>query len=334
MPVEQILSSAKDVTLSDFFATFFTILEYPAVTLLTAMLLEIVLPIKATWRLSSLAPLFAIMARKVNRKENSLGQTIFSSVFLPFFVLSLTVFTILVLRFVINYDTFVSLLILPFLLESKPILMTILQVKRSLENGNKLGARKYLQTRMLRDCSKLSEMGINKAMSEAVTMSLFANWFAIIVWYLLLGIEGAVMMQIVAVMNRSFSFKLKQTELFGNFIYKFEQALLVPAFIALFITMFFSISFLRILKNIIKHTHDFVNVVSCATLDVLGSYANVCLGGPRYYDDKLVRLPKLGGINEPNEKTPLKIYNKIRFCGILFVCVGVVIRIFVDPAAL
>ena len=40
MPVEQILNAAKEVSISDFFATFFSILQYPAVTLLTAMLLD------------------------------------------------------------------------------------------------------------------------------------------------------------------------------------------------------------------------------------------------------------------------------------------------------
>lgn len=77
MPVEQILNAAKEVSISDFFATFFSILQYPAVTLLTAMLLEIILPINASWRLSNLAPLFSKLAKKVNRQENSLGQTIF-----------------------------------------------------------------------------------------------------------------------------------------------------------------------------------------------------------------------------------------------------------------
>ena len=105
MPVEQILNAAKEVSISDFFATFFSILQYPAVTLLTAMLLEIILPINASWRLSNLAPLFSKLAKKVNRQENSLGQTIFSSVFLPFFLLCIAIFTILLLRFCINHDT-------------------------------------------------------------------------------------------------------------------------------------------------------------------------------------------------------------------------------------
>ena len=173
--------------------------------------------------------------------------------FLPFFLLCIAIFTILLLRFCINHDTIVSLLILPFLLESKPVLKTTLQVKRSLEHDDKELAKKYLQKIMLRDCSKLSLMGVCKANSEAVAVGLFANWFSVMVWYMLLGIEGALIMQMVAVMNRSFSFKEKRTETFGIFIYKFEQALLVPSLIVYLLTMIFSVHIVRIYKNFINH---------------------------------------------------------------------------------
>ena len=52
MEVEQILNAASEASFGDVLSTFFDILQYPAVTLLTAMLLEIILPINATWRLS------------------------------------------------------------------------------------------------------------------------------------------------------------------------------------------------------------------------------------------------------------------------------------------
>ena len=133
------------------------------------------------------------------------------------------------LRFVIDHDTIVSLLVLPFLLESKIVLKTALEVKHFLRDERKDLAKIELQKIMFRDCSKLSEMGINKALSEAVAMRLFINWFAIMVWYILLGLEGAIIMQMVAVMNRSFSFKHKRWEIFGAFIYRFEQALLIPS---------------------------------------------------------------------------------------------------------
>ncbi|WP_031492536.1 cobalamin biosynthesis protein [Succinivibrio dextrinosolvens] len=328
MPVEQIINAAKEASFLDVLSTFFSILEYPAITLLTAMLLEIILPIGKTLRLSSLKPFFENISRKVNKEENSEAQIIFSSVFLPFFIIIIAILIVFFLKFTVNHDVIVSLLLLPFLLESKPVLMTTLNVKHSLEEQNKDEAKKNLQEIMVRDCSMLSEMGINKAMAEATSMSMFANWFCILVWYILLGLEGAVIMQLVAVMNRSFSLKEKRNENFGIFIHKVEQIMMIPPVIILFIMMMFSFSFKRIISNMKAHLQTFVNASSCAVMDMLGSFANVSLGGPRYYDGELVRLPKLGGENEPEIATPLKLYNKLRFCGILFVCICVVLRIF------
>lgn len=328
MPVEQIINAAKEASFLDVLSTFFSILEYPAITLLTAMLLEIILPIGKNLRLSSLRPFFENISRKVNKEENSDAQIVFSSIFLPFFIIVIALLIVFFLKFAVNHDVIVSLLLLPFLLESKPVLITTLNVKHSLEEQNKDEAKKTLQKIMVRDCSMLSEMGINKAMAEATSMSMFANWFCILVWYMLLGLEGAVIMQLVAVMNRSFSLKEKRNENFGIFVHKLEQILMIPAVIFLFIMMMFSFSFKRIISNMKAHLQTFVNASSCAVMDMLGSFANVSLGGPRYYEGELVRLPRFGGENEPEISTPLKLYNKLRFCGILFVCICVVLRIF------
>ena len=328
MPVEQIINAAKEASFMDVLSTFFSILEYPAITLLTAMLLEIILPIGPTLRISSLRPFFESLSRKVNKEENSEAQSVFSSIFLPFFIIVVALLIVFFLKFVVNHDLIVSLLILPFLLESKPILLTTLKVKHSLEEQNKDEARKALQKIMLRDCSKLSEMGINKAMAEATSLSMFANWFCILVWYILLGLEGAVIMQLVAVMNRSFSLKEKRNENFGIFVHKIEQIMMIPAVIFMFFMMMFSFSFKRVILNLKSHLNTFVNTSSCAVMDMLGSFANISLGGPRYYEGELMRLPKLGGENEPEVASPLKLYNKLRFCGILFVCICVVLRIF------
>lgn len=332
MPVEQYLEVAQNTSFKDVLVTFFTILQYPAITLFTAMLLEIVLPIGNNLRLQALTPFFRKLAKKVNRAENSAAQNLFSSVFLPFLLISIALFILLLLRFCIDHETILSLLILPFLLESKPILKTALAIKTALANEDKTKAKALLQPHMQRDCSKLSAMGINKALCEAVGMSMFINWFAVMVWYLLLGIEGAVLMQLVAVMNKAFSIKQKEYQLFGSFIYKFEQALLLPCTIAFFIVSMFSVSVVRILKNIKTHFKTYSSLTSGLILDILGSYANVSLGGPRYYSGNLIRLSKIGGQNEPEDKSPLKIYNKVRFTGILFVCICVLIKTYLYAA--
>ena len=91
MEVENLFVNANQASFADYLSTFFNLLEYPSVVLLLAVLLEIVLPLGSSWRLSALKPLFAMMARKVNRDGNSLGQKVFSSVFLPHFIFLLFV---------------------------------------------------------------------------------------------------------------------------------------------------------------------------------------------------------------------------------------------------
>ncbi len=329
MPVEQIIEAAEDISFWDVLETLFAIIEFPAVTLLTAVLIEILLPISSSWKLTGLVFYFEKISRKVNKKENSTGQIIFSSIVLPFFILVVALLIAFFLRFVINYDAIVALLVLPFVMDSKYCFPTALKVKHALLDGKKDKARQQLQTIMHRDCSKLSEMGINKALSEAIGMSVFANWFSVLVWYMLLGIEGAVMMQLVAVMARAFSIKKERYVVFGAFSYKVEQIMLLPAAVCLFVMMLFSISCFRVLRNFISHITMFSSSTSGLILDWLGSYANVSLGGPRYYGTSLIRLPRFGGVNNPDIKTPLKIYNKMRFCGILFVCVCVLVSVFV-----
>ncbi|MGN1281379.1 MAG: cobalamin biosynthesis protein [Succinivibrio sp.] len=330
MPVEQIFEAAKEASAFDILSTFISIIQYPALTLLLAMLLEIVLPIKDSMRLSRLSPLFSAMARRVNRAENTLGQNVFSSVFLPFFILCISIFTVLLLRFIIGSDTVVSLMLLPFLLESKPLLKRTLEIRRQMSEGNKNRARKELENIVLRKCSNLSSLGIYKANCEAVSVGLFINWFSVMVWYMLLGIEGAVIMQTVSVMTRSFSHKEQRNEMFGSFVYRFEQALIIPSLIAFSLMMFASIGIIRIIRNLRNNTKSFTGSVSCVVLELCGSYANISLGGPRYYEDRLVRLPKFGGQHDADMKSPIKIYNKIRFSGILFVCACVLVKIFIN----
>lgn len=328
MPVEQFIDSVKNASFVDVLTTFFNILEYPAITLFTAMLLEIVLPIGSNLRISALIPLFKKMANKVNRSENNLGQNVFASVFLPCFIIFIAFAILLLLNFIIDDSAVLSLLLLPFLLESKTILNTALKVKASLTDNNKSKAKEILQQTLTRDCSKLSELGINKALAEACGVSLFVNWFAIMVWFLILGIQGALLMQLVVAMDKAFSQKQLGYEHFGIFIHKFEQALLIPCSLALLLTMLFSISIHRIILNLKSHFHLLENYTTCLVHELLGSYANVTLGGPRYYKGQIFRFNKIGGSKEPDLKTPLKIYNKIRFSGIVFVCICVLIKTF------
>lgn len=327
MPVEQIIDAAKEASIKDLFFAFVSILEYPAVILFTAMVVELILPTKKKWCLSGMAPLFSKAAAKVNRPENAISQTVFSGIFLPIATVTSFVLTLELLRFCVSSDVILSLILLPILLESKGTLYQMFSVKREIDNKNIESARAVLQQFMKRDCMTLSDMGICKALCEYTAMRMFINWFSIMVWYMILDLEGALVMQLVAVMNNSFNFKEKKNEVFGSFIYKLEQSLLFPVLIVFIPLMLCSFSAIRILKHLKQHITEYTSFISSPVLDLLGSYANISLGGPRLYNGSKIRLTRIGGANDPDSRSALRLYNKIRFVGVMFVCLCVIQKI-------
>ena len=327
MPVEQIIDAAKEASIKDLFFAFVSILEYPAVILFTAMVVELILATKKKWCLSGMAPLFSKAAAKVNRPENAISQTVFSGIFLPIATVTSFVLTLELLRFCVSSDVILSLILLPILLESKGTLYQMFSVKREIDNKNRESARAVLQQFMKRDCMTLSDMGICKALCEYTAMKMFINWFAIMVWYKILDLEGALVMQLVAVMNNSFNFKEKKNEVFGSFIYKLEQSLLFPVLIVFIPLMLCSFSAIRILKHLKQHITEYTSFISSPVLDLLGSYANISLGGPRLYNGSKIRLTRIGGANDPDSRSALRLYNKIRFVGVMFVCLCVIQKI-------
>ena len=108
---------------------------------------------------------------------------------------------------------------------------------------------------------------------------------------------------------------------------KLEHAMLLPALAVFMLFMVFSFFYERIVKNIRSHIKSYHDVISSVILDTMGSYANCSLGGPRYYKNEIVRFAKLGAKNDPVAKTPFKIFNKIRFSGVLFVCACVLLKV-------
>lgn len=327
MPVEQIIDAAKEASAKDLFFAFVSILEYPAIILFTATIIELILPTKKKWCLSGMTPLFSKMASKVNRPENAISQTVFSGIFLPIATIISFVLTLELLRFCVSSDVILSLILLPILLESKGTLYQMFSVKKEIDKNQRESARAVLQQYMKRDCMSLSDMGICKALCEYTAMRMFINWFAVMVWYMILDLEGALVIQLVAVMNNAFNFKEKKNEVFGAFVYKLEQSLLFPVLIVFIPLMLCSLSVFRIIKQFKQHILEYTSFISSPVLDLLGSYANISLGGPRLYNGNKIRLTRIGGANDPDSRSALRLYNKIRFVGVMFVCLCVIQKI-------
>ena len=298
----------------------FALLDHSAVVLLIAVLAELIIPIPSSLRLSRLKPLLKVLAARVNRDNNSSSQKIFAGIMLPTVVL----LTAWALTFLIHactgFDNLLALFILPLLLDSRNTLDTVWKTSYLLRHDEKDQARTVIGHKLERECGKLSYMGISKACCEYAAMALSCNWFAVIVWYLIAGLEGAVIMQLIAIMDQAFSSKnYSQNQEFSSGIRRLEQFMLAPVAAILLLLSLISFSPVAALRGAIGGVDSHPAPMSGFIQGCLGGGCDLALGGPRCYQRKIVRLPRIGGERQPDASSPMQIARKIRRCGI-FLC--------------
>ncbi|HAR79948.1 MAG TPA: hypothetical protein DCR21_03870 [Succinivibrionaceae bacterium] len=315
--------------IDDLWSGFLQIAELPSVILFLCMLIEFALPIPNRMRLNRLTPIFQAAARKVNKRENTLSQTYFAGIMLPTLIILLVALALLSIEVVTGFDDLVALVVMPFLLESRVAMLCATGVSSALKEGNKAKARQILKPYVLRDVKPLSAVGLSKAACETCLIRTFTSWFAILVWYTLAGIAGAIIMQVVCVMARAFNSKLYENSTFGAAIARFEQGMLLPAAICIMVLRIFSFSPLKSLKGWLNGGRYYPSQVTGFIIGLYGRVLNISLGGPRIYEGQKVRYHKIGGQNEPDEKSPVKAFHKIRFTGILYCCLYVIVDVFI-----
>ena len=175
------------------------LMQEPSLILAIAVILEMFLPLGRRFKLDGLMGVFSALGRKVNRPSISAGQRAFAGFFLPTLIVSVLLFLVLTLDLVSGFDSILALVVLVLVLELKfPQDQSIL-VYRSLHEGFKDKAKEVLRPMVLRETHMLSSMGIAKATSESAILRIFSGWFAVMIWYFMMGIEGAVFMQTVNV---------------------------------------------------------------------------------------------------------------------------------------
>ena len=275
------------------------LIQEPALVLAVAVVLQMLIPIPKSLKLEGLAPIFTGLARKVNRPGISTSQRAFAGFILPTLIL--------------------------FVLDLKFVQDRSVVVYRALHEGFKDKAKDLLSDIVLRETQPLSEMGIAKACSESAILRIFSGWFAVMVWYFIAGIEGATLMQTVNIMSRSFNYKLQGNYRFGKPIFIVHQTLLfIPAIVLMFVLVFS--------KNPIRHVvcgfdgfSRYPAPVSGMVLGAVGGALNLTLGGPRYYQGEILRLPKVGGELNPDRQSILYSMRKIRMCGLILLVLSVII---------
>lgn len=321
MDIERIWFTASHASGDQILDQLLLLLEEPGAVLLFAMLLEFMLPLPNSWRLERLSPIIKAMAAKVNLPSNTASQSYIAGFMLPLIIMGIALIALLIVRMVAGFDALLSLLVLPFLLEQRCVLTPLINIKRALDDGNKELARHILQRRLVRECDKLSVMGISKAACEFAVVRLTTTWFAVLVWYMIAGLEGAFIMLLSSIIARCLPTNLKENSSFGYCAYRIEQGLLILPVMALTCCMFLSLhprrNYLCGLDGL--HKSGLMGYLQ----GLLGAWGGISLGGPRYYEGELKRFPRVGGPANPDPGSALSLFRKVRICGIVFVCVCV-----------
>lgn len=301
------------------------LMHEPSLILAIAVILEMFLPLGKSFKLDGLMGIFSALGRKVNRPSISAGQRAFAGFFLPSLIIFALLSIVLTLDLVSGFDSILTLIVLILVLELKFPQDQSIVVYRSLHEGFKEKAKELLSPMVLRETHMLSTMGIAKATCESAILRIFSGWFAVMIWYFMMGLEGAVLMQTVNVLSRAFNYKLKGNYQFGKTIFRVQQIMLFIPALVLMLCLLCS-------KNPWRHFvcaqdgfKSYPAAVSGMVLGAVGGALNITLGGPRYYQGNLMRLPSVGGTQAPDEQSILYAMRKIRMCGIILLVLSILI---------
>ncbi len=270
-----------------------------AIVLLVCVVLEKVLP----WRDSShplvLMRLFARnLAKKTVKKNRSVGQQKLAGVLaIAVLVLPLCIFMFTFLWFA-EYSWFFSGMFLLVALRFNPTAKQTQKIEHLLKSNKKALARNQLQRIVLRQTDNLSSMGIVKATMETFILRFHYQYICTLFWYLILGGAGALVYRCCYEMSQEWNIKSEQFKHYGrpvSWLCLLLQWIPVRLSGLLFTATLGLMAAYRSLKaltgNVSTHT---------LLLAIFAGALGCRLGGPAYYQNKKMRLPKCGNDRDPD----------------------------------
>ena len=176
---------------------------------------------------------------------------------------------------------------------------TYQQIVAALKNNNLAQAKFKLASLTQRETPPLSLTGTNKASIESIVLQLTGSWFAVVFWYLLSGIYGALLYRTIQICAQQWN--AKQLE--------FTALTSIPSF--LYSTMLFPVHLLmsftfalydKPLANVIKNFKQSILWHHFASGLMLSSFAlsmQLELGGVRLYQEQKTTYATLGSDGAP-----------------------------------
>ncbi|MFQ1953227.1 cobalamin biosynthesis protein [Aeromonas veronii] len=289
------------------------LLSTTAAILVGAALLEAVIPWPSHLRLSAVTPLLTRLGHKVHRPDGSPGQQMQAGLLAMLVVWLPCAAGLWSLRNLALSEPIFDLLFMLLMLESRP-LRELAHATHSLTTQETLPlARLQVAPWLKRKTSKLSTMGLAKAVTESCALRLVGQWAGPLMGYALAGVQGALLWRLTQLMSQGWSMKDPAFGYFGRATSTLYQGLNAPTILLLGLPLLLPRlkQAAQLLRNGALWPYPTIGML----LTLLADKCRIHLGGPRYYQGTLQRWPILGSGDDPDGESPRKVLNILQGIG-------------------
>ena len=284
-----------------------------AAIMVGAALLESLLPWPARFRPGATVPLLTRLGHKVYRPDGSPSQQRQAGLLALLVVWVPCAAGLWAVRNLSLSEPLFDLLFLLLMLESRP-LRELAQGSRALATQETLVvARLQAASWLRRETGALSVMGLNKAVSETCVLRLVGQWAGPLLGFALAGVQGALLWRLAQLMNQAWSPKQAEFVHFGRAASALYQGLCAPAILLLALPL--ALTRLRQLGGKLRLALRWPYPAMGGLLSLLAQSTGCRLGGPRYYQGQLVRLPVFDEGAEPDATLPRRLLHRLLLIG-------------------
>ncbi|MGE6166553.1 cobalamin biosynthesis protein CobD/CbiB [Aeromonas rivipollensis] len=284
-----------------------------AAIMVGAALLEALLPWPARFRPGATVPLLTRLGHKVYRPDGSPSQQRQAGLLALLVVWVPCAAGLWAVRNLSLSEPLFDLLFLLLMLESHPLRELALASRALATQETLVVARLQAASWLRRETGALSVMGLNKAVSETCVLRLVGQWAGPLLGFALAGVQGALLWRLAQLMNQAWSPKQAEFVHFGRAASALYQGLCAPAILLLALPL--ALTRLRQLGSKLRLALRWPYPAMGGLLSLLAQSTGCRLGGPRYYQGQLVRLPVFDEGAEPDATLPRRLLHRLLLIG-------------------
>lgn len=284
-----------------------------AAIMVGAALLEALLPWPARFRPGATVPLLTRLGHKVYRPDGSPSQQRQAGLLALLVVWVPCAAGLWAVRNLSLSEPLFDLLFLLLMLESRPLRELALASRALATQETLVVARLQAASWLRRETGALSVMGLNKAVSETCVLRLVGQWAGPLLGFALAGVQGALLWRLAQLMNQAWSPKQTEFVHFGRAASALYQGLCAPAILLLALPL--ALTRLRQLGSKLRLALRWPYPTMGGLLSLLAQSTGCRLGGPRYYQGQLVRLPVFDEGAEPDATLPRRLLHRLLLIG-------------------